>query len=93
MADSDVYQDYSVRVDREVSFTLTDGPIVKRDDGRYFRIDFVKVRLPQDREPQIHSSGHRVAKDGHLPATWGNTISSAPLPDPDVWVERARNAG
>lgn len=65
--------------------------VVPRRGGHgYVRVDGITVRFPHKRDPQVSAGGLIVRKDGQLGKGWGRTITSADLPDEEVWVKRAK---
>jgi hypothetical protein len=93
-AASPVLCDYRVWVEHTVTFSLHDNPgdVVRTTGGDWARLTGVTVHLYNDREPRIWAGGRRCRKDGNPDRRMGNIGTSVELPDPDVWIERARQA-
>ena len=81
-------------IEHTVTFSFYDNPgdVVRTTGGDWARLTGVTVHLYDDREPRIWAGGRRCRKDGEPDRRMGNISTSVELPDPDVWIDRARRA-
>jgi hypothetical protein len=60
-----------------------------RGHNCYVLLDTVVVEIGGKR-PLLTAMGRRCRKDGTFSPHWGNMTTLVDLPDPEVWIERAK---